>query len=347
MRIAVCGDVHMCKNSSLIRGRGEKYSQRLENCIESINWFEELSQKNKCDVEVFLGDFFDSPMLDDETLTATKDIRFNKEPIRIFIVGNHESSVNGLYYNSVSALKSVGMIVSSKASWKITEHIALDFVPYILETDREPLFNYLDKSCTRHIVFSHNDIAGIQMGAFLSKTGFTVDEIEKNCELFINGHLHNHGCIGETIINLGNITGQNFGEDATKYDHCAMIVDIDDYTEDVSVSFYRNPKAFNFYKFEIDTVSDLDGISLKPNAVVAIKCFDDDASYVKQWLTENNVAESRVTLKTHQKANERDLEIDTSKSSIDHLTKFVEASIEKFGNSDILQEELAEIVRAV
>lgn len=349
MKIAICGDVHMCKNSSIVRGRGEKFSQRLENCIDSINWFEDLSKQHECDVEVFLGDFFDSSMLDDETITAVREIKFTPDTLRLFIVGNHESSVNGLYYSSTSILRDCGRIISSYSKWAITRNIVLDFLPYILETDRKPLEEYIKDDGKRHIVFSHNDIAGVQMGKFLSKTGFTVDEINHYCELFINGHLHNHSEIGEKIINLGNITGQNFGEDALKYDHYAMILNINDDIEEVSIEMYRNPVAFNFYKLDatLDDVEVLVNFELKPNAVVSIKCYDNDVDIVGDWLSQNHVAESRTIIKSRSETNREELGVDTTNVSIDHIAKFVDACIEKFGHSDVLQGELEEIVGLV
>ena len=41
------------------------------------------------------------------------------------------------------------------------------------------------------IILSHNDLAGLQLGKYISKTGFDINDIDKNCALFINGHLHN------------------------------------------------------------------------------------------------------------------------------------------------------------
>jgi hypothetical protein len=73
-----------------------------------------------------------------------------------------------------------------------------------------------------------------------------VSEIENACDLFINGHIHHCGYVTEKIINGGNLTGQNFTEDATKFEHCALIID----TDTMSVSFYKNPHALNFYKID-------------------------------------------------------------------------------------------------
>lgn len=44
MKICAVGDIHWCDYSSIIRGRGEYFSHRLENCIKSINWVTEQLQ---------------------------------------------------------------------------------------------------------------------------------------------------------------------------------------------------------------------------------------------------------------------------------------------------------------
>ena len=74
MKVAICGDIHLSKTSSIVRSRGKKYTTKLENCITSLNWFEKTAQKHNCELEIFLGDVFDHSEVDDETLTAVSDI---------------------------------------------------------------------------------------------------------------------------------------------------------------------------------------------------------------------------------------------------------------------------------
>ena len=73
MKIGICGDIHYCINSSLITGKGEVYSKRIENCIKSINWFEDFTKN--CDMNIYLGDFFDKSSLCAEELTSIKNIK--------------------------------------------------------------------------------------------------------------------------------------------------------------------------------------------------------------------------------------------------------------------------------
>ena len=86
MKIGIIGDIHFCEYSSILRTRGDKFSTRLENCIKSINWAEDLTRN--CDKVIYLGDFFDKSSLNASELTAFSEINFNIVP-HSFLVGNH------------------------------------------------------------------------------------------------------------------------------------------------------------------------------------------------------------------------------------------------------------------
>lgn len=45
------------------------------------------------------------------------------------------------------------------------------------------------------------------MGKYKSIDGFDIDDIENNCDKFINGHLHNGSKVTNKIFNIGNLTG--------------------------------------------------------------------------------------------------------------------------------------------
>ena len=66
MKLGLYTDVHFSKYSSIIQSRGDKYTTRLENCIDSINWVEEVLKD--CDKIVCLGDFFDKAFVDAEVI---------------------------------------------------------------------------------------------------------------------------------------------------------------------------------------------------------------------------------------------------------------------------------------
>ena len=123
MKILLYTDVHLSTNSSIIRKRGTKYSERLENIIASVNWAEHKATELSCDEIICLGDFYDKHILSDEEITALTDIEWAKMP-HTFIVGNHESSVDGLRYNSVKSLQALGFnIISDPMIRKINSDI--------------------------------------------------------------------------------------------------------------------------------------------------------------------------------------------------------------------------------
>ena len=108
------------------------------------------------------------------------------------------------------------------------------------------------------------------------KEGFSIEEIEENCTLFINGHLHNFSTVGNNIVNLGNITGQNFSEDGYAYPHQCMILD----TVKREIEYIENPFALYFYKLDFTKYSDSDQDCkqmaevldlLKPTSVITVK----------------------------------------------------------------------------
>lgn len=339
MKIAVCGDVHYCVNSSVIRSRGEKYSTRIENCIKSINWFEQ-EITTKCDLVVYLGDFFDSPVLNDEIITSLKDIEWNKSLVHFFLVGNHESSVGSLEYNSAKDLESDQFkIISEPFYFGIC---GLFFLPYITEDNRRSLQEYV-KDIRPRILFSHNDLKGVQMGAITSKTGFDLEDILSNSDLYVNGHIHNGSwVIKDRILNLGNLTGQNFGEDGYVYNHNVAIID----TDTLNVEFIKNPYAFNFYKFEVNTIDEFNAymnkIKNKPSSIVSVKCNENILKDVNQELKKSNLVCSKVISFSNNNYTTTECVDDFT---VDHLDEFKKFCLVNIGNNDTVISELNEVCR--
>lgn len=336
MKILLFSDLHMCPRASIINKWGTKYPSRLENCIESVNWLERKAEELHCDYIISLGDFFDKPDLTSETITACNEIQWS-DIMHYHLVGNHDASNSTLEFNSVNCLSASKHIIISEPS--ILPYSDICFLPYVTECDRKPLKDYFPGWQPR-IILSHNDISGIQMGPVVSKTGFSIDEIEANCDLFLNGHLHNGQTLSPKVINLGNLTGKDFGEDALKHSHTVAILD----TETLSLEYIENPYAYNFYKIQIDCESDILCLSqLKNNAVVSIKCEQSLVDQVKQKIeTLNNIIESRIILVRQFTENTETSELDLT---VDHLARFIECCKSTIENSSILEEELGEICK--
>lgn len=344
MKIGIVGDIHWSRYSSILRLRGNVYSYRLENCIESINWAEQVTAE--CNFVVYLGDFFDSPELTAEEITAIKELTWNSRE-HFFLVGNHEMGLNDLSYSSSHLfdyidITSGATVIDAPSMYEIG-NCAINFIPYILEDSRKPLSEYIHKIENKHtIIFSHNDIAGLQLGQYTSKVGFEISEIEDNCDLFINGHLHNGSKVTNKILNIGNLTGQNFSEDAFKYDHCIFILD----TDTMQVAVYENPFAINFYK--IDTTKTAINLDvLKQNSVITLKVSDDaDISQIKQILdSAQNILAYRVLVVPAEKSETEILQNTKELLSVNHLQKFSEYILQTLGKSDIIVEELDEVLK--
>lgn len=354
MKICIYADNHWSQYSSIVRQRGNKYSLRLENQIESINWVEALAKTQCCDMIVHLGDFFDAPNLNSEEITALKELRWATDIPHYFIVGNHEIGTKNLEFNSLNVLTSNSpfkLIDKKEHLFKIEENLELIFLPYQFETDRKPLSEELGGwGNFRRVIFSHNDIKGIQMGKFQSKEGYEISDIQANCDLFINGHLHNGEKVADKIINCGNLTGQNFGEDAFKYEHVALILN----TDDMRIAVFENPYAFNFYKldfYENNSIDDINAIHIKSNAVCSIRCAEKDLHYFKvrfgnekdDLIPKNcNVIASRFIVVPEKTGAEI---VDEQLPDVDHLKLFKKYILQTLGANEIVATELAGVCK--
>ncbi len=345
MKILIFTDNHFCETSSIVRKFGTKYTIRLENQIESLNWVEDTALKNNCDLVVCAGDFFDKPTLTDMELTALQDIRWQPSLEHLFLVGNHESSVNGLRFNSVKSLerKPIMRVVSEPIKLcDAEEGFDLCFLPYVIESDRKSIKDYFgERTDRKRIIISHNDIKGLQMGMIVSQTGFEIADFEANSDLTVNGHLHNGQKVSGKVVNLGNLTGQNFSEDAFRYKHNVMILD----TTTLKYELIENPHAFNFYKLSVKDESDIAQLSkLKNNSIVSINCAKSMLESLQNALDSSEcIIESRVI--TIQDPTDSATVENIADLTVDHIAKFIDCAKERLGNGKILQEELAEICK--
>ena len=343
MKILCFTDNHFSEKSSIISKYGTNYKVRLENQIKSMNWVEETALQYDCDYIVCLGDFFDRPHLTDQELTALTEIKWSNIQ-HYFLVGNHESEENNLQYSSTMALIGPNRyVISEPCLHFIGDNTELAFLPYVVESNRKSITEYFtDSKYKRRILFSHNDLLGIQMGPVVSRTGFSIEELESISDLCFNGHLHNGLQISEKVYNLGNLTGKDFSEDALKYTHKIVIID----TKTLTCEFIENPYAFNFYKIEINEEQDLNQLNiLKTNAIVSIKCNEHLLQQTREYLVQlPNIQESRIIVtKDLDKSTQN--EIDISSLVVDECQRFAECCRAKLDKNDILEAELAEILK--
>lgn len=343
MKLFIIGDVHWSEYSSILRGQGERYSVRLENLIKTIDWCESTAKERGCDRVAYLGDFFDKPSLNDREISALKEVRWEETLPHDFIVGNHESSVSGLRFSSTKMLERDGFAVRDTPSDEEWGGLQLCFLPYVTEDDRKPLADYFRKAGGKRVVLSHNDIKGISFGRVESKSGFPIGEIEGNADLYVNGHLHNGAWVTKKILNLGNITGQNFGEDAYRYEHHAAILD----TDTLRLEFIENPHALNFEQIDVKSRADIENLGLKKGSmVVNFRCADELIPSLREALKafgKDRLVESRITsVKEPAKVSGGD---SPKLEAIDGDGKFSEFMLDRLGDSDIVKQEIAEVLR--
>lgn len=340
-KILIVGDIHFSTYSSIIRSRGKFYSSRIENCIQSIIWAEKLATDAGCDSVVFLGDAFDRPELGSEEITALQEIQWNGLPHYV-LCGNHEMGNSNLDYTSahIFNLTDNHFVIDTPKTLQ-TEKATFLFLPYILNNDDRILSNFYKKQHPNEnlIVFSHNDLKGINFGKITSTEGFDINEIDKTCKYYFNGHLHNSGWESDVVCNVGNLTGQNFGEDADRWSHNVAILDVDSMT----VQFIENPYAYNFYKRDINSQEDIYKLNFKHNAIVSFRCIESLVNTLRDQVnSDNNISEYRIVSIPEIKADasERLQEL----TAIDHLQQFKDYVLEQIENTDILVSELSEIL---
>ena len=352
MKVLICGDIHWSTYTSIIRKKGTEYSKRLENCINSVNWVEETAEEYKCDKVIYLGDFFDRAELNSEEITALKEIQWSNIPHQI-LVGNHELGNASGQYNTTRIFDLLpNFEVIDKPKVDVGFGYYFLYLPYIFEKDRKPISEYFNSCFNKNefvtqevkniFIFSHNDLKGVNYGVFESKEGFELQDILNNSAVCFNGHIHNNGEIVEDrIINVGNLTGQNFNEDGLKYQHKIYILDING--SDYKTYQTINPYAYMFYKFEINDEQSINKIVVSSHAIISVKCIEHLVPKVREILDNNiNIEEYRIiTVVENKEISEEEVNQLASK---DHLQQFKDYIIEKLGTGENIVKELQEVI---
>lgn len=350
MKFLICGDVHWSEFSSILRKMGDKYSKRLENLINSINWVEEQAEENNVDTIIYAGDFFDKTTLNANEITALQEITWANIPHK-FIVGNHEGLTSTLNISTTHLFTHIpNCEVISEPTIRYGFGYEMVYLPYIIEKERKPLKEYLKDTSgdiiTQEVkqiyVISHNDIK-MFYGNFESKEGFSPDEIDSFCHLFINGHIHNYSKFSKAGINIGNITGQNFSEDASKYPHHIMILDASPYKD--SYEFIVNPFAYNFYKLEFSSIENLKSYPFLDNSVVSVKIPEDKSSEAREFLENSSKLKEFRIISVPKPSDGEDGQNDEVIASVNHLEEFVKFISSNFEVTDVMKEELREVCK--
>lgn len=342
MRFLLYSDPHWGQYSSIVRIRDANgFSRRLNVLVDTLNWVEETAESYNCDCVLCLGDFFDKESLNGEELTALNNINFLNISHGT-LVGNHEMSSNNLSESSAHLFNLIpNYTVFDKPTAYDVDGVEICFLPYVLDRNIKTINEYFGEKTKTRVIFSHNDIKGIQMGQIVSTYGLEISDIADNSDIFFNGHLHNGAeIVPDKVINIGSICGMNFNEDAFKYAHNAVVFD----TKTMTYAYIENPYSFNFYK--VDLVGDfsydrLNAIS-KSNAVVSFRVDEKNYDDLSKWL---ETAENIITYKIFTVAENGDIH-ETEQPEVlqvDHISQFKKYVHEHIGVSDIIDEELSKL----
>lgn len=361
-KILLYTDNHFCTYSSIVRSRGERYSVRLENQLKTMNWLVDLAEENQCSSMFCLGDFFDKSELTAEEISALSEIEF-KNILPYFIVGNHELGTGDCEFSSSHAfLQNKECEVFNKPAVIAIGRTLIYILPYqVNRLDSVMSYFSTDIPVEKYnykMLLMHNDIKGIQMGKFKSEEGFEISDLQNNFDLVINGHIHNQMWVADNVLNLGNITGQNFSEDGFRYKHQAMIIDCDT----LEYSLKTNPCALNFYKIDWSHGTDIDTINkvssmMMYNAVVSMKVTEADSEYLRYRFDpayQNkeleqchcprncNILQARISV---ERAVNTDIEDKILDLHLDHLQEFQNFVIQNIQPDDIMLSELQEVLK--
>jgi hypothetical protein len=155
--------------------------------------------------------------------------------------------------------------------------------------------------------------------------------------------LHNGAFLNdkETILNLGNLTGQNFSEDAFLYTHYVCVLD----TETLKLEFFENPYAYNFYNITIKSDKELYKLyKLKDNAVVSLKVEESLMGKVKDIISQIT-DDYRLIMYKNEVVQDNEKTAELTLSNVDYLAKFSDFILENVGDFDVCRQEISHIVQ--
>lgn len=274
-------DPHICTNSSVIRTRGDVFSTRLEYLKKTFDWINKIAQDRACEDIICLGDLFDCCNLTAEEITATQSFNLYNH---YFIVGNHDSNKNDLSFNAINIYKKDHIITQPTLIKKWGCGVLL--LPYTSNVDNQRL-EYIDKDL---IILSHNDLKGVNYGGYVSEFGYDLQNIQDNCCLFINGHIHNGSWVKKNrIMNLGSVIGLNFSNDCSSCSWKPSIAVLDTLTK--QIEFIENPYSFLFYNVKLNTKQDIqrfvNTLQMDMPNVVSMKVPSSLVDFTKQVQKDN------------------------------------------------------------
>lgn len=256
MKIGIIADIHASYTSSImpIYQEGSKYTTRLQMCIDSIKWSQNLFNSKNVAFVVNLGDLFDNTVVRSEELTAVSEAYSTSNITEFYLLGNHETlDVNRKFY-STAMLDRENVNTVTQPSRITINGIDISFIPYMKygEIDHKLL-----KSISSDIVFTHIDIKGSSLRQdYTAEFGVEPELLSMYFKHVFNGHIHTAERLlpekGYDIRNVGSLTSTSFA-DSNEYIPSAHIYD----TETGVFESYQNPYAILFRRIKVNSITEL------------------------------------------------------------------------------------------
>ena len=148
------------------------------------------------------------------------------------------------------------------------------------------------------------------------------------------------------MLNVGNLTGKDFGEDGFLHKHQLAVID----TDTLTVELVDNPYAIYFYKIELEEKFSPENL-LKKLSTCAEKCCltikvnSDDVQSVRQLVdTLPKVINYRLIATNAHGETPIATDVAPTFASIDHIQTFKAYVLTQLGDAEILEKELQELV---
>lgn len=263
IKIGIVSDVHLAYTSSImpLHKDGSKFTTRLQMCIDSINWSEELFKEKQVDYIFNLGDLCDNTVLRAEEISALSELYKSRNENSIkeyYVLGNHEALDTQHKYHSTSFLKNVpNMEVISVPKIielvKDNETLKVTALPHM---DFNKINHEFLKSINSEILFSHIDIKGSSIRQnYCADFGIDPDMLCMYFNQGFNGHIHTQEelkCAKKNFWNVGSLTSISFS-DSKYYVPSAHIYD----TETQKFESFQNPYVILFRDLKANSVAEL------------------------------------------------------------------------------------------
>lgn len=335
MKILIYTDPHVCGSLSIVKGRGSKYTYRLENMIKTFQFINQTAKDHNVDKIICLGDLAENNVLTAEEISALSECNLSNHA---FVVGNHDMSTSE--YNICNIYKEVYHEVGALPFYDCN----ILLLPYSHEIhDLRTLTRNFDRRLPT-IILSHNDVKGVNYGNIASKVGYEVADILDSCNLFINGHIHvGRWVVTDRILNLGTVAGMNFNCLGAQWNPSLVILD----TSTLKLTFIENPHSYLFHKIDVAPEKIMDALNRLDSSrenVVQIRIPLQLVEVVSKLLDEKNIKFRRIITYDYNNYSyakqEQISEFTRSESVFDSLRKFITTNCddEKYDKQRLLEE---------